>query len=181
MACEACAQTAGEASAWCGEDDRAELAEVAGTLGLRMADARECARDLHRAAWCVADGIVAAAVDAMSPGDADELANAWAASMTPREFGELDGELQEAVRARRGRMGLPLECLPDCRWGSGPGVPLDLLRAWTAVEGLRRPAGAKDGGEGTGTRRNASEASSARTEAPAGMPCGEAGGEAGNG
>lgn len=174
MACEACAQEAGEASAWCRSEDCAGLAGVSETLGARLADARETARDLHRAAWCVADGVVSEAVEAMSPEDRAELADAWAASMTPAEYGALDADAQEDVRERRSAMALPLECLPDRRWGSGTGIPIGLLRAWTSQKASRSPAEAREAGEGTGTRPDASEAPSARPEAGKGMSCGEA-------
>ena len=173
MACEACAQEAGEASAWCRGEDAAELAGVSETLGERLAEARETARDLHRAAWCVADGVVAEAMDAMGPEDGERLADAVAAAMTPAEFGKLDAETQEAVRERRGRLGLPLECLPD-RLGRLSGIPLDALRVWLGRDAPRTPSEARDGGEGTGTRPDASEASSARPEAGKGMSGGEA-------
>lgn len=175
LACEACAQKAGEASAWCKGEDSAELEAVAAGLGSRMADARETARDLHRAASCVADGVIAAAMEAMSPEDRETVCNAWAASMTPAEYETLDADMQAAVLVRRDSMGLPLQCLPDMRWGSGTGIPLDLLRAWAAIGAPRSLADAKDGGEGMDTRRNASEASSAVLEAGEGMSCGEAG------
>ena len=173
MACEACAQTAGEASAWCGDEDRAGLEEVAQTLGLRMADARECARDLHRVAWCVADGVVAGAVDAMGPEDVEEMADAVADAMTPREFEALDAETQEAVRERRGRLGLPLECLPD-RLGHVSGIPLDALRVWLGHGASRTASEARDAGEGIDARPDASEAPSAVLEAGEGMSGGEA-------
>ena len=174
MACEACAQEAGEASAWCRGEDAAELASVSETLGGRLAEARETARDLHRAARCVADGVTAAAMEAMSPEDRETVCNAWAAAMTPREFDALDAETQEAVRARRDSMGLPLECLPDTRWGPGTGVPLDLLRAWTAAKASRSPAEASESGEGTSTHETGSELPSARPEAGRGMSSVEA-------
>lgn len=174
MACEACTQTAGEASAWCRGEDCAELAEVSETLGERLAEARETARDLHRAAWCVADGVVAEAVEAMSPEDRETVCNAWAAAMTPAEYETLDADMQAAVLVRRDSMGLPLECLPDMRWGSGTGIPLDLLRAWTAQKAPRSPAEAREAGEGTGTRPDASEAPSAVLEAGEGMSGAEA-------
>ena len=176
MACEACAQEAGEASAWCRGEDAAELAEVSETLGARLADARETARDLHRAAWCVADGVVAEAMDAMSPEDAERMADAVAAAMTPAEFDALDAETQEAVRERRGRLGLPLECLPD-RLGHVSGIPLDALRVWLGRGASRTPPEAREAGEGIDARPDASESPSARPEAGEGM----SGGEAGNG
>ncbi len=176
MACEACAQEAGEASAWCRGEDAAELASVSETLGERLAEARETARDLHRAAWCVADGVVAEAVDAMGPEEAESMADAVAATMTPAEFGELDAETQEAVRERRGRLGLPLECLPD-RLGHLSGIPLDAVRTWLGHGASRTAPEATDGGRGTSTRPDASEAPSAVPEAGEGM----SGAEAGNG
>lgn len=176
MACEACAQEAGEASAWCRSEDCAELAGVSETLGARLADARETARDLHKAAWCVADGVVAEAVEAMSPEDRAELADAWAASMTPAEYGALDAEAQEDVRERRGRLGLPLECLPD-RLGHVSGIPLDALRVWLGHGASRTAPEARDGGKGIDARPDASEASSAVLGASMGM----SGMEAGNG
>lgn len=176
MACEACAQEACEASVWCRGEDCAELEAVTAGLGRRLQDARETARDLHRAAWCVADGVVAEAMDAMAPEDAERMADAVAAAMTPAEFGKLDAETQEAVRERRGRLGLPLECLPD-RLGHVSGIPLDALRAWLAHGASRTVPEARDGGEGTGTRPDASEAPCAVLEAGKGM----SGMEAGNG
>ena len=173
MACEACAQEAGEASAWCRSEDCAELAGVSETLGERLADARETARDLHRAAWCVADGVVAEAMDAMSPEDAERMADAVAAAMTPAEFGKLDAETQEAVRERRGRLGLPLECLPD-RLGHVSGIPLDALRAWLAHGASRTAPEARDGGRGTSTHESDPEAPSAVLDAGKGMSGGEA-------
>lgn len=176
MACEACAQMAGEASAWCRGEDAAELASVSETLGERLAEARETARDLHRAAWCVADGVVAEAVEAMSPEEAERMADAVAAAMTPAEFRALDAETQEAVRERRGRLGLPLECLPD-RLGHVSGIPLDALRVWLGHGASRTAPEARDGGKGIDARPDASEASSAVLEASTGM----SGMEAGNG
>lgn len=176
MACEACAQEAGEASAWCRSEDCAELAGVSETLGERLAEARETARDLHRAAWCVADGVVAEAMDAMAPEDGERLADAVAAAMTPREFDALDAETQEAVRERRGRLGLPLECLPD-RLGHVSGIPLDALRVWLGRGASRTAPEARDGGRSIDARPDASESPSARPEAGEGM----SGGEAGNG
>ena len=176
LACEACAQTAGEASAWCRGEDCAELAEVSETLGERLAEARETARDLHRAAWCVADGVQAVAVEALTPEDRERLADAMAAAMTPAEFGKLDAETQEAVRERRGRLGLPLECLPD-RLGHLSGIPLDALRVWFGHGASRTAPEARDGGKGIDARPDASEASSAVLGASMGM----SGMEAGNG
>lgn len=176
MACEACAQEAGEASAWCRGEDATELAGVSETLGERLVEARETARDLHRAAWCVADGVVAEAMEAMSPEDAESMADAVAAAMTPAEFGRLDAETQEAVRERRGRLGLPLECLPD-RLGHVSGIPLDAVRTWLGHGASRTAPEAADGGKGTSIHESASEAPSARPEAGEGM----SGGEAGNG
>lgn len=173
MACEACAQEAGEASAWCRSEDCAELAGVSETLGERLAEARETARDLHRAAWCVADGVVAEAMEAMAPEDAERMADAVAAAMTPAEFDALDAETQEAVRERRGRLGLPLECLPD-RLGHVSGIPLDALRVWLGHGASRTAPEARDGGSGTSTRPDASEASSALPDAGEGMSGGEA-------
>lgn len=172
MACEACAQTAGEASAWCRSEDCAGLAEVSETLGERLAEARETARDLHRAAWCVADGVVAEAMDAMNPEDgerlADAVADAVAAAMTPAEFGKLDAETQEAVRERRGRLGLPLECLPD-RLGHVSGIPLDALRVWLGRGASRTAPEATDGGEGASIHESVAEAPSAVLGASTGM------------
>lgn len=176
MACEACAQEAGEASAWCRSEDCAELASVSETLGERLAEARETARDIHRAAWCVADGVVAEAMDAMSPEDAESMADAMADAMTPAEFGKLDAETQETVRERRGRLGLPLECLPD-RLGHVSGIPLDALRVWLGHGASRTAPEARDGGKGIDARPDASEASSAVLGASTGM----SGMEAGNG
>ena len=176
MACEACAQEAGEASAWCRGEDVAELAGVSETLGERLAEARETARDLHRAAWCVADGVQTAAMEAMSPEDAERLADAVAAAMTPAEFGTLDAETQEAVRERRGRLGLPLECLPD-RLGHVSGIPLDAVRVWLGHGASRTAPEAADGGKGTSIHESASEAPGAVLEAGKGM----SGMEAGNG
>lgn len=173
LACEACAQEAGEASAWCRGDDAAELEAVTAGLGRRLQDARETARDIHRAAWCVADGVVAEAMDAMSPEDAERLADAVAAAMTPRDFDALDAETQEAVRERRGRLGLPLECLPD-RLGHVSGIPLDALRAWLAHGASRTAPEARDGGRGTSTHESDPEAPSAVLEAGEGMSGGEA-------
>ena len=176
MACEACAHEAGEASAWCRGEDAAELAGVSETLGERLAEARETARDLHRAAWCVADGVVAEAMDAMDPEDGERLADAVAAAMTPAEYETLDAETQEAVRERRGRLGLPLECLPD-RLGHVSGIPLDALRVWLGHGASRTPSEARDGGKGIEARSDASEAPSAVLGAGKGM----SGMEAGNG
>ena len=176
MACEACAREAGEASAWCRREDCAELEAVTAGLGRRLQDARETARDIHRAAWCVADGVVAEAMEAMSPEDGERMADAVAAAMTPAEFGKLDAETQEAVRERRGRMGLPLECLPD-RLGHLSGIPLDALRAWLGHGASRTPSEARDGGKGIDARPDASEAPSAVLGASTGM----SGMEAGNG
>ena len=176
MACEACAQTAGEASAWCRGEDAAELAGVSETLGERLAETRETARDPHRAAWRVADGVGAEAREAMSPEDAESMADAGAASMTPRGFEALDAETQEAVRERRGRLGLPLECLPD-RLGHVSGIPLDAVRVWLGHGASRTAPEAADGGKGTSIHESASEAPIARPEAGEGM----SGGEAGNG
>ena len=176
LACEACAQEAGEASAWCRGEDVAELEAVTAGLGRRLQDARETARDLHRAAWCVADGVVAEAMDAMSPEDGERLADAVAAAMTPREFDALDAETQEAVRERRGRLGLPLECLPD-RLGHVSGIPLDAVRVWLGHGASRTAPEAREAGEGIDARPDASESPSARPEAGEGM----SGGEAGNG
>ena len=173
LACEACAQEAGEASAWCRGEDVAELEAVTAGLGRRLQDARETARDLHRAAWCVADGVVAEAMDAMSPEDGERLADAVAAAMTPAEFKTLDEATQEAVRERRGRLGLPLECLPD-RLGHVSGIPLDAVRVWLGHGASRTAPEATDGGEGTSTRESASEPPSARPEAGKGMSGGEA-------
>ena len=174
LACEACAQTAGEASAWCKGEDSAELEAVTAGLGSRMADARETARDLHRAASCVADGVIAAALEAMSPEDRETVCNAWAAAMTPAEYETLDADMQAAVLVRRDSMGLPLECLPDMRWGSGTGIPLDLLREWTAQKASRSPSELQTGGRGASIRPDASEAPSAVLEAGEGMSGGEA-------
>lgn len=176
MACEACAQTAGEASAWCRGEDCAELAEVSETLGERLAEARETARDLHRAAWCVADGVQAVAVEALTPEDRERLADAVAATMTPREFDALDAETQEAVRERRGRLGLPLECLPD-RLGCLSGIPLDAVRVWLGHGASRTAPEATDGGEGASIHESVAEAPSAVLGASTGM----SGMEAGNG
>ena len=176
LACEACAQEAGEASAWCRGDDAAELAGVSETLGERLAEARETARDLPRAAWCVADGVQTAAMEAMSPEDAERLADAVAAAMTPAEFGTLDAETQEAVRERRGRLGLPLECLPD-RLGHVSGIPLDAVRVWLGHGASRTAPEAREAGEGIDARPDASEAPGAVLEAGKGM----SGMEAGNG
>lgn len=173
LACEACAQTAGEASAWCGSEDAEELASVSETLGGRLAEARETARDLHRAAWCVADGVVAEAKASMAPEDAERLADAVAAAMTPAEFRTLDAETQEAVRERRGRLGLPLECLPD-RLGHVSGIPLDALRAWLAHGASRTAPEAREAGEGIDAHPDASEAPSARPEAGESMSSVEA-------
>ena len=173
LACEACAQEAGEASAWCRGEDAAELAGVSETLGERLAEARETARDLHRAAWCVADGVVAEAMDAMSPEDTERMADAVAAAMTPRDFEALDAETQEAVRERRGRLGLPLECLPD-RLGHLSGIPLDALRVWLGHGASRTAPEACEAVEGIDARPDASEAPSARPEAGEGMSGGEA-------
>ena len=74
LACEACVQAAGDASAWCGSDDVAELAGVSETLGERLADARDCARDVYRAAACVADGVIGEAMKEMT--DRERL-EAW--------------------------------------------------------------------------------------------------------
>lgn len=176
LACEACAQTAGEASAWCRSEDCAELAEVSETLGERLAEARETARDLHRAAWCVADGVQATAVEALTPEDRERLADAMAAAMTPREYEALDADQQAGVRERRGRLGLPLACLPD-RWGSESGILLDAVRVWLGHGASRTPSEAREAGEGIDARPDASEAPSAVLEAGEGM----SGGEAGNG
>ena len=75
LACEECAQASGEASAWCKGEDAAELAEVSETLGARLADARDCARDVYRAAVCVADGVIG---DAMREMTDRERLEAWA-------------------------------------------------------------------------------------------------------
>lgn len=173
MACEACAQDAGEALAWCRGEDAAGLAEVSQTLGERLADARETARNLHRAAWCVADGVVAEAMDAMSPEDGERMADAVAAAMTPAEFKTLDVATQEAVRERRGRLGLPLECLPD-RLGHVSGIPLDAVRVWLGRGVSRTAPEARKAGEGIDALPDDSESSSARPEAGKGMSGGEA-------
>ena len=168
LACEACAQEAGEASAWCRGEDAAELAGVSETLGERLAEARETARDLHRAAWCVADGVVAEAMDAMGPEDAERMADAVAAAMTPADFEALDAETQEAVRERRGRLGLP------DRLGCLSGIPLDAVRVWLGHGASRTAPEACEAVEGIDARPDASEAPSARPEAGEGMSGGEA-------
>lgn len=74
MACEALHDAAVDASAWCREEDCAELAEVSETLGGRLAGARDTARDLRRAAICVADGVIGGAMREMT--DRERL-EAW--------------------------------------------------------------------------------------------------------
>lgn len=74
LACEALHDAAMDASEWCPDEDRAELASVSETLGTRLAGARDVARDLRRAAICVADGVIGGAMKEMS--DRERL-EAW--------------------------------------------------------------------------------------------------------
>ena len=102
MACEACAQEAGEASAWCRGEDAAELAGVSETLGERLAEARETARDLHRAAWCVADGVIGEAMRGMTDRGRLEAWGMLIHNAVP-EVDVLDSEGRMLVRGRRVR------------------------------------------------------------------------------
>ena len=99
LACETCAQTAGDASAWCGSDDVAELAGVSETLGERLAEARDCARDVYRAAVCVADGVIGEAMKEMT--DRERL-EAWAVLIhgVAPEVDVMDSEGRMLARGR---------------------------------------------------------------------------------
>lgn len=66
LACEAVHDATTDASEWCRDEDRAELASVSETLGGRLADVRETVRELRRAAVCVADGVIGEAMGGMS-------------------------------------------------------------------------------------------------------------------
>ena len=74
LAIETCVQKAMDASAWCPGEECADLAEVSETLGGRMTDARDCARDVYRAAVCIADGVIGEAMKGMT--DRERL-EAW--------------------------------------------------------------------------------------------------------
>lgn len=74
LALETCVQKAGVASAWCLGEDCAELAGVSETLGERLTDARDCARDVCRAAVCIADGVIGETMKGMT--DRERL-EAW--------------------------------------------------------------------------------------------------------
>lgn len=180
MACEACHGGAVDASEWCGEDARAELEAVTEGLARRMQDARETARDLHKAASCIADGVLEAAVRDMEPDEAAELADAMDRSEADGTASLLDEMDRRYLAARRVELGLPPGLAPELSPRRQGTILLDLLEetADGTAEAPRSPAEPQTGRRGTSPRPDASEASSAVLGAPAGMSCGEAGAEA---
>lgn len=102
LACEAVHDAATGASEWCRDEDRAELASVSESLGGRLADVRETARDLRRAAVCVADGVIGEAMRGMTDRGRLEAWGMLIHNAVP-EVDVLDSEGRMLVRGRRVR------------------------------------------------------------------------------
>lgn len=99
LACEAVHEAATDASEWCRDEDRAELASVSEAMGGRLADVRETVRELRRAAVCVADGVIGEAMGGMSHRERLEAWGMLIHSAVP-EVDVLDSEGRMLARGR---------------------------------------------------------------------------------